>query len=75
MKLYCYTESNSHVIAGADPGFPVGGAWTRFGGCGPPTQGLTSENVCENERIGCSGEGGGMRWKILSVFCMYIYKE
>ena len=40
---------------GADPGFPVGGG-TRFGGCGPPTQVLIGENVCENERIGSHGE-------------------
>ena len=38
--------------SGVGSGFPVGGAWTRFGGRGPPTQVLFSENVCENERIG-----------------------
>ena len=37
----------------ADPGFPVGGACTRWGGGrGPPTRVLFGENVCENERIG-----------------------
>ena len=46
---------------GADPGFPVGGAWTHFGGGGgrgPLTWVLFSENVCENERIGSHGGGG-----------------
>ena len=37
----------------ADPGFPVGaGGVHPLGGCGPPTQALFGENVCENERIG-----------------------
>ena len=40
----------------ADPGFPVGGAWTHEGGCGPPMRVLFGENVCENERNGsCRG--------------------
>ena len=35
----------------ADPGFPVGGAPTRWGGgCQPLTRTLFGENVCENER-------------------------
>ena len=34
-----------------DPGFPVGGAWTCYGGHGPLTWVLFTENVCENERI------------------------
>ena len=33
--------------------------WTRFRGHGPPTQVLFGENVCENERIGSHGGGGG----------------
>ena len=40
-----------------EPGFPVEGAWTRYRGCGPPTQVLFTENVCKNERIG-SHRGG-----------------
>ena len=39
----------------ADPGFPVGGHAPVRGGCGPPTQVLFGENVCENERIGSHG--------------------
>ena len=35
----------------ADPGFPVGGAWTRWGSR-PPTRALFGGNVCENERFG-----------------------
>ena len=46
-------------MSGADLGFPVGGAWTRFRGHGPPTQVLFSENVCENERIGSHRGVGG----------------
>ena len=45
--------------AGEDPGFPVGGAQTRFwGGCGPPRLVLFDENVCENETIGSHKVGG-----------------
>ena len=40
------------IYAGADPGFPVGGPWTRLGRRGPLTWVLFGENVCENERIG-----------------------
>ena len=38
------------INAVADPGFPV---WGRepIRGCGPLTQALFGENVCENERI------------------------
>ena len=46
------------------------GAWTYFGGgLGPPMRVLSSENVCENERIGSRGGGGGrgVRRKILYV--------
>ena len=43
-------------LAVADPGFPVGGAWTRWGGRGPPTWVLLGKNVCKNERIwSCRG--------------------
>ena len=42
----------------ADPGFPVGGR-APVRGCGPPTWAFFSENVCENERIGSHGGGGG----------------
>ena len=42
-------------LSGADPGFPVGGAWTHFGGRGPPMWVLFGENVCQNERIGSHG--------------------
>ena len=43
----------------ADPGFPVRGARTRWGGGHrPPMRALFSENVCDNERIE-SRRGGG----------------
>ena len=40
----------NRVRAVADPGFPVGGAPTRWGGRQPPTRTLFGKNVCENER-------------------------
>ena len=44
----------------ADPGFPVGGTCTRWGGGRAPLMWvLFGENVCENERIG--SYGGGVR--------------
>ena len=51
-------------LAVADPGFLVGGAWTRYGGRGPPTWALFTENVCESERIG-SRRGGVRRARSL----------
>ena len=39
----------------ADPGFPVGGACTHWGGMDLQTWVLFGENVCENERIGSQG--------------------
>ena len=51
---------------GVDPGFPVGGAWTSFGGREPPTWSLFGENACENERIG-SRTRRGVCLKILYV--------
>ena len=46
----------------ADPGFPIGGAPSRWEGHRPPMRVLFSKNVCENKRIGSrggEGEGGG----------------
>ena len=43
----------------ADPGFPIGGVPTRWGGRQPLTRTLFSENVCKNERNGSCGGGGG----------------
>ena len=40
------------LVPMADPGFPVGGTCTHWGGHGPPMRALFGENVCENERIG-----------------------
>ena len=40
----------------ADPGFPIGGVWTHYGG----VWALFTKNVCENERIG--SRRGGMHW-------------
>ena len=45
-------RSESMGDSGADPGFPVGGRGLILGGHGSPTQALSGENVCENERIG-----------------------
>ena len=41
---------NSYITAVADPGFPIGGAPTRWGGHRPPACTLFSKNVSENER-------------------------
>ena len=44
---------NLCYIAVADPGFPVGGAWTsQEGGCGLPRRLCFEDFVCQNERIG-----------------------
>ena len=62
--LFPALQSNLHLkplyTSVADPGFPVGGACTRWGGGGrgPPTWALFGENVCKNERIGSHGGGG-----------------
>ena len=53
-----FLKYRSVLITGADPGFPVAGAWTRLGGHGPLTWALFGENVCENERT-ASRRGGG----------------
>ena len=49
----------TYCMAGADPGFPVGGV-DPFGGCRAPMWALFGENVCENEKIGshrgCAGK-------------------
>ena len=47
----------------ADPGFPVAGAPSRWGGGRRhPMQALFGENVCENKRIGphLGGAGGAL---------------
>ena len=60
-RSYCETIE---VIAGADPGFPVGGsANPRWRGCQPPTQVLFSENV-KTKEFGPAGGGGA------GNFCM-----
>ena len=35
----------------ADPGFPVGRVWTRWGGRGPPTQVLFTKNDAKTKEL------------------------
>ena len=47
------------IEAGADPGFPIGGA-NPSGGADLQCRHFLPKNVCKNERIGsCCGGGGG----------------
>ena len=55
----------SHIINGAELGFPIGGMDPFWGGVESPMWALFGENVCENERIG-SRKGGACTGK----FCM-----
>ena len=41
----------SHCAPVADPGFPVGGVWTSWGGCGPPRWLHFKNFDCQNEGI------------------------
>ena len=69
LRLFLLMSFAFHVvtgnISGADPGFPVGGGGRGpiLGDCGHPTQELSDENACGNERIG-SRRGGGRATEI-----------
>ena len=56
---FCRFVNTTLSLQVADPGFPVGGVWTCYGGRGPLMQVLFAKNVCENERIG--SRRGGVR--------------
>ena len=55
LNIRCAYMRDINAYAGVDPGFPVGGVDLFWGGHGPQTQMLFSENVCENNRIGSHG--------------------
>ena len=63
----------------ADPGFPVGGVPSHWGGCQPPMWVLFGKNICENERIGsCWGGGahaGGTPPGSANKYGRYIYQK
>ena len=48
--LYTYMVGRRLPLAVADPGFPIGGALTCWGGHQPPTHTLFGKNICKNER-------------------------
>ena len=63
--FYGGTRENTEIgsLAGADPGFPVGGGNPRWG-CRRPMKVLFGKNLCQNGRIR-SGLGG---WHVSEIF-------